>query len=125
MNAPPTCHSESASAVRNLLHRFVIPNPLPPRCHSESASAVRNLLCPPVVSGTRGGAPCLATLCDVGFPLCSKQIRIRVRLQAYRQPRTLPARAHRAQLPPHAPSLCPLIKAPQRMNHGSVADELS
>src|SRR5439155_18953364 len=88
MNAPPTCHSESASAVRNLLHRFVIPNPLPPRCHSESASAVRNLLFPPVVSGTRGGAPCLATLCDVGFPLCSKQIPIRVRLQAYRQRRT-------------------------------------
>ena len=26
--------------------------------------------------------------CDVGFPLCSKQIRIRARLQAYRQRRT-------------------------------------
>ncbi len=28
-SAPSICHSESASAVRNLLHRFAIPNPLP------------------------------------------------------------------------------------------------
>src|SRR5207245_8186373 len=32
------CHSESDHV------HSVIPNPLPPRCHSESASAVRNLL---------------------------------------------------------------------------------
>src|SRR5438477_33242 len=55
---------------RNLLRiRFSGEESAPSICHSESASAVRNLLCPPVVSGTRGGAPCLATLCDVGFPL--------------------------------------------------------
>jgi hypothetical protein len=77
----PTCHSEPASAVRNLLFRRLpnvsrfsrrgipredmasaVPKLLSPTCHSESASAVRNLLFPPpaprlVVLARRGTPP--------------------------------------------------------------------
>src|SRR5439155_16300046 len=60
---------DECSTTLSFRIRFSGEESAPSICHSESASAVRNLLCPPVVSGTRGGAPCLATLCDVGFPL--------------------------------------------------------
>ena len=114
MNAPPTCHSESASAVWNLLHRFVIPNPLPPRCHSESASAVRNLLFPPVVSRKRG-VPRVSPLFRPGIPAL-------IETDSYQgTPSGVPPRTHPAGPRPSGAtaiarsSALPLIKPCQRM----------
>src|SRR5438093_5238914 len=57
------------------------PAHLIPSCHSESASAVRNLLLS--LQPSLRGVLVSRHSCDLPFPPCSKRIRVRVRFRAY------------------------------------------